>query len=95
MDTANNTATSTRTSSKLTALESLIESRYDVNPLRCDGNVISWAADILAEKIGYQAVWAQVSKLNRHREKAGRYPFYPQYGTALFGAWSGLYQGSR
>ena len=71
---------------KPSALESLIRSRFDVDPLTCEAMTAIWAAEILADEIGDTKAVKQLCRLNAKREKQGRYTEYPGFRTKLWDA---------
>lgn len=67
------------------AIENMVASTYGANALNCDAIVIEWAAGKLAETdVAFAA--REWKRVNRRREKLGRYTTIPQYGTALWDA---------
>jgi predicted Ser/Thr protein kinase len=70
------------------ALENLVSSRYGVNALNCDANVIEWAAGKLAETLGADVAACEWRRVNRRREKLGLYTTIPQFGSAM---WKGFW----
>lgn len=67
--------------------EALIASRYGVDALTCEALVIEWAAEVLAKTEPVAKVAREWKKLNRRREKMGRYTNIPPYGSALRAAY--------
>jgi hypothetical protein len=74
-----------KTMTNKNAIENMVSATYGANALNCDAIVIEWAAGKLAESdVAFAAKeWRRV---NRRREKLGKYTTIPQYGTALFAA---------
>lgn len=65
----------------MTNLVDIIRTEYDVNPLFAPACAVLWAC----EKIADAAVAkAQLTKLNRARERAGRPLVYAPYGHHAF-----------
>ena len=75
-----------KTTSK-NVIENLIADRYGVNALNCDDIVINWAAHVLVETHSVEFAGAEWRRLNRRREKLGRYTTIPDHGSALWGAY--------
>ena len=73
-----------RNSVSYSVLARIIENRYGVGPLAASPTTVIWAAQHLAQDAGVTRARAELSALNRRREKAGVSPAYPQYGSPLF-----------
>ena len=73
-----------------TTIETILSKRYEVGVLFAPVEAVIWAADLAVEKIGAEAARKELSKVNRKREKFGRMPVYPAYGTVLFGDRKGV-----
>ena len=68
-----------------TKLEAVLISRYGVSLMSAPAIAILWAAEQLIDSIGLEAAQKALTVANRRRERAGKMPAYPEYGTPLFG----------
>ena len=69
--------------SKVT-IETVIRTRYGIEPEQADALVIEWAAEHLASIIGVDAAGAEWKRINRKRNKAGRYTSIPAWKSLLW-----------
>jgi hypothetical protein len=67
-----------------TKLEAVLTDRYRVSLLAAPAIAVLWAAERLAQEVGLEAAQAELTAANRLRERAGKMPAVPEYGTPLF-----------
>ena len=69
----------------MTTIEKILIQRYEVALLEAPVEAIIWAADAIVASKGGEIARKELSRVNRKRERFGRMPAYPAYGTELFG----------
>ena len=84
MSTASASAASAVPFARCKALAAVLESRYGVGAVAAPPVAVLWAAEHLAESEGFAVAKAQLSALNRVRERHGRIPAYAPWGSPLF-----------
>jgi hypothetical protein len=62
-------------------IETILHDVYGVGLLAANPTTVLWAADRIADT---ETAKKELRKANRKREKMGRMPAYPEYGTRLF-----------
>lgn len=65
-------------------IEAVLSQRYDVGPLAADPTTCTWAAEFLADIDGVDHAKAELTRLNRLRERAGKPLVYIPFGHRLF-----------
>lgn len=65
-------------------LATILESYYGVGSTVANPTTVMWAAEKLLSSKSSKEVKAQLSALNRVREKHGKAPAVAQYGSELF-----------
>lgn len=65
-------------------LATILESYYGVGSLAADPTTVLWAANKLLDSKSVEEVKAQLSALNKQREKFGKAPAVAQFGSELF-----------
>ena len=76
-----------QTHSTYKGLSSILETVYGVAVLAAEPTTILWAAERLKKAEGTEVALSQLSALNRRRDRAGKIPAWPVYGSQLFDAW--------
>lgn len=63
----------------------ILLNHYGADELSAPPIALIWAAErAIREGMGVGEAQAEFSAINRKREKAGKMPAYPEYGTVLF-----------
>ncbi len=65
----------------MATIESILRDVYGVGVLAASPLTVLWAADRIADT---ETAKKELRKVNRLRERMGRSPAYPEYGTRLF-----------
>ena len=69
-------------------IANILTSQYGVTIETASPISLIWAAEKATAVIGADAAWMELKAVNRKRERAGRMPAYPEFGSALFSAWN-------
>ena len=57
---------------------------YGVTALAADPVTVEWAAERVLKTESAESTAKALRQVNRARERMGKMPMYPRYGTALF-----------
>lgn len=62
----------------------IITNDYDVGVIKCSPTTVIWAAERAVGMVGRDEAKRQLAEVNAYRERYGRMPAYPDYGSLLF-----------
>lgn len=68
-------------------IESILKSKYDVSIQDAPPYAIEWAAEHVAQAVGYRRALDQLERINAKRTRAGKMPAYPSPGTRIYAEW--------
>jgi hypothetical protein len=70
-------------------IENILSDSYGVGVVAADWTTVTWAVRVLEAESGSKEAAKQMKRVNRVRERHGKYTSIPDYGTSLFAAYFG------